>query len=133
MEMEKRKNKRVMREEEESERVKNKRLKGVEEEDGSDGGVPTEEEVEEFFAILRRMRVAVKYFDDKGSGKTVDQLIILFLLVHIKKSVTLNVIYCRSFLIGVLMCYYTPSFNNFYILLQIFKNSHVLVTIANIF
>ena len=67
MEVEKRKNKRVMREEEESERVKNKRLKGVEEEDGSDG-VPTEEEVEEFFAILRRMRVAVKYFDDKGSG-----------------------------------------------------------------
>ena len=42
MEVEKRKNKRVMREEEESERVKNKRLKGVEEEDGSDG-VPTEE------------------------------------------------------------------------------------------
>lgn len=68
MEMEKRKNKRVMREEEESERVKNKRLKGVEEEDGSDGGVPTEEEVEEFFAILRRMRMAVKYFDDKGRG-----------------------------------------------------------------
>lgn len=66
--MEKRKNKRVMREEEESERVKNKRLKGVEEEDGSDGGVPTEEEVEEFFAILRRMRMAVKYFDDKGRG-----------------------------------------------------------------
>lgn len=68
MEVEKRKNKRVMREEEESERVKNKRLKGVEEEDGSDGGVPTEEEVEEFFAILRRMRMAVKYFDDKGRG-----------------------------------------------------------------
>ena len=67
MEVEKRKNKRVMREEEESERVKNKRLKGVEEEDGSDG-VPTEEEVEEFFAILRRMRMAVKYFDDKGRG-----------------------------------------------------------------
>ncbi|TKY44701.1 hypothetical protein E2542_SST30979 [Spatholobus suberectus] len=69
MEVEKRKkNKRVTREEEEeeeSERVK-KMLKG-EEEDGS--GVPTEEEVEEFFAILRRMRVAVKYFDDKSGGR----------------------------------------------------------------
>ncbi|RDX91016.1 hypothetical protein CR513_27064, partial [Mucuna pruriens] len=68
MEVEKRKNKRVTREEEEEEereRVKNK-FKG--EEDGGDGGVPTEEEVEEFFAILRRMRVAVKYFDDKGRG-----------------------------------------------------------------
>ncbi|BAU02801.1 hypothetical protein LR48_Vigan10g020600 [Vigna angularis] len=72
MEMEKRKNKRVTRAEEESERVNKKRLKGEEEEeDGGGGGgdgVPTEEEVEEFFAILRRMRVAVKYFDDKGRG-----------------------------------------------------------------
>ncbi|WVZ13721.1 hypothetical protein V8G54_011287 [Vigna mungo] len=64
--MEKRKNKRVTRVEEEGERVNKKRLKG-EEEVGGDG-VPTEEEVEEFFAILRRMRVAVKYFDDKGRG-----------------------------------------------------------------
>ncbi|XP_014508265.1 uncharacterized protein LOC106767823 [Vigna radiata var. radiata] len=73
MEMEKRKNKRVTRVEEEGERVNKKRLKGEEEEeeDGGGGGgdgVPTEEEVEEFFAILRRMRVAVKYFDDKGRG-----------------------------------------------------------------
>ncbi|OIW03647.1 hypothetical protein TanjilG_22304 [Lupinus angustifolius] len=30
------------------------------------GVVPTEEEVEEFFAILRRMKVAVKYFHNKG-------------------------------------------------------------------
>ncbi|KAE9600277.1 hypothetical protein Lal_00046069 [Lupinus albus] len=28
--------------------------------------VPAEEEVEEFFAILRRMKVAVKYFHNKG-------------------------------------------------------------------
>ncbi|KAK7251608.1 hypothetical protein RIF29_34950 [Crotalaria pallida] len=54
-----------------------KKLKA--EEDGGaaggsgDGGsettavVPAEEEVEEFYAILRRMRVAVKYFDEKGS------------------------------------------------------------------
>ncbi|CAL0322220.1 unnamed protein product [Lupinus luteus] len=34
---------------------------------GSNSGVvPTEEEVEEFFAILRRMKVAVKYFHNKG-------------------------------------------------------------------
>ncbi|KAK7380037.1 hypothetical protein VNO78_32384 [Psophocarpus tetragonolobus] len=66
VEVEKRKSKRVKKEEEESERVK-KRSKGEEEDNGSDG-IPTEEEVEEFFAILRRMRVAVKYFDHKGSG-----------------------------------------------------------------
>lgn len=30
--------------------------------------VPTEEEVEEFFAILRRMKVAVKYFESNGEG-----------------------------------------------------------------
>jgi len=52
--------------EEEGERVKKKRLKGEEEEEEDD--VPTEEEVDEFFAILRRMRVAVKYFDHKGRG-----------------------------------------------------------------
>ncbi|KAI4350916.1 hypothetical protein L6164_005319 [Bauhinia variegata] len=28
--------------------------------------VPSEEEMEEFFAILRRIKVAVKYFDEKG-------------------------------------------------------------------
>ncbi|KAK7364075.1 hypothetical protein VNO80_12439 [Phaseolus coccineus] len=69
METEKRKNKRVTRVEEEGERVKKKRLKGEEEqEDGGGDGLPTEEEVEEFFAILGRMRVAVKYFDHKGRG-----------------------------------------------------------------
>ncbi|MED6134880.1 hypothetical protein PIB30_041045 [Stylosanthes scabra] len=36
---------------------------------GGSGGVPTEDEVEEFYAILRRMKVAVKYFDDKGKGR----------------------------------------------------------------
>jgi hypothetical protein len=30
--------------------------------------VPTEEEVEEFFAILRRMKVAVKYFE-RSAGR----------------------------------------------------------------
>ncbi|KAG6675676.1 hypothetical protein I3843_15G109200 [Carya illinoinensis] len=30
--------------------------------------VPTEEEVEEFFAILRRMKVAVKYFERSVGG-----------------------------------------------------------------
>lgn len=30
--------------------------------------VPTEEEVEEFFAILRRMKVAVKYFERSAGG-----------------------------------------------------------------
>ncbi|KAK7314541.1 hypothetical protein VNO77_33067 [Canavalia gladiata] len=63
MEVEKRTKKRVIREEiveEESDKLNNNKLiKGTEE-------GPTEEEVEEFFAILRRMKVAVKYFDDKG-------------------------------------------------------------------
>ncbi|KAE9613922.1 hypothetical protein Lal_00016414 [Lupinus albus] len=46
---------------------RSKKLKG--EEDGDDTTVvPTEEEVEEFYAILRRMRVAVKYFNEKGRG-----------------------------------------------------------------
>jgi len=30
--------------------------------------VPSEEEVDEFFAILRRMKVAVKYFESNGEG-----------------------------------------------------------------
>ncbi|XP_023885216.1 uncharacterized protein LOC111997362 [Quercus suber] len=30
--------------------------------------VPSEEEVEEFFAILRRMKVAVNYFESNGEG-----------------------------------------------------------------
>ena len=60
--------------EEEEERERLKKLK-EQEGDGSGaaaGGervaVPSEEEVEEFFAILKRMRVAVKYFDEKGRG-----------------------------------------------------------------
>ncbi|MED6183209.1 hypothetical protein PIB30_035903 [Stylosanthes scabra] len=53
----------------------NKKLKPQnEEQEGADGdgggsGVPTEDEVEEFYAILRRMKVAVTYFDDKGKGR----------------------------------------------------------------
>ena len=35
---------------------------------GNPAAAPTEEEVEEFFAILRRMKVAVDYFDQKGRG-----------------------------------------------------------------
>ena len=30
--------------------------------------VPSEEEVDEFFAILRRMKAAVKYFESNGEG-----------------------------------------------------------------
>ncbi|CAI9113585.1 OLC1v1014214C1 [Oldenlandia corymbosa var. corymbosa] len=30
---------------------------------------PSEEEVEEFFTILRRMNVAIKYFDKGGTGR----------------------------------------------------------------
>ncbi|PNX87038.1 hypothetical protein L195_g043122 [Trifolium pratense] len=40
--------------------------KDEEKEEGSE--VPTEEEVEEFYSILKRMKVVVKYFDDKGKG-----------------------------------------------------------------
>lgn len=32
----------------------------------AEGAAPTEEEVEEFFAILRRMKMAVKYFERGG-------------------------------------------------------------------
>ncbi|KAL5079621.1 hypothetical protein RYX36_008042 [Vicia faba] len=53
MEIEKRKKKRVTKEDEEKE---------------ENSGVPTEEEVEEFYTILKRMKVAVKYFDDKGKA-----------------------------------------------------------------
>lgn len=82
MEVEKRKNKKNMvtkEEEEEKEDFENRVMKkkpkknrGTEEEEEEGGGtgcvVPTEEEVEEFYAILRRMKVAVKYFDDRGRG-----------------------------------------------------------------
>ncbi|KAL2321207.1 hypothetical protein Fmac_030176 [Flemingia macrophylla] len=69
MEVEKRKNKRVGGEEEEESEKLNKKLKGEEELEEDGVSVPTEEEVEEFFAILRRMRVAVKYFDHKRGGR----------------------------------------------------------------
>lgn len=83
MEVEKRKNKKnmVTKEEEEEEekedfenrvmKKKPKKNRGTEEEEEGGGTgcvVPTEEEVEEFYAILRRMKVAVKYFDDRGRG-----------------------------------------------------------------
>ncbi|GAU22733.1 hypothetical protein TSUD_138580 [Trifolium subterraneum] len=73
MELEKRKKKRVTKEDEEKEdrerlkqKLKSKVSKKDEEKQGSE--VPTEEEVEEFYAILKRMKVVVKYFDDKGKG-----------------------------------------------------------------
>jgi hypothetical protein len=73
MELEKRKKKRVTKEDEEEdcERLKQKlkskvSKKDKEKDEGSE--VPTEEEVEEFYAILKRMKVVVKYFDDKGKG-----------------------------------------------------------------
>lgn len=56
-------------EEKENEKLKKKLKAEQKEEDGGGSGVPTEEEVEEFYAILRRMKVAVKYFDDKCKGR----------------------------------------------------------------
>ncbi|XP_061344997.1 uncharacterized protein LOC133290870 [Gastrolobium bilobum] len=78
MEVDKRK-KRVTRGDVKANEGERDRLKKLRVEDGGASGcgggasgdpvaVPTEEEVEEFFAILRRMKVAVKYFDDKGRG-----------------------------------------------------------------
>ncbi|OIV93469.1 hypothetical protein TanjilG_18685 [Lupinus angustifolius] len=73
MEVDKRNKKRVTVREGERDRLK--KLKG--EENGAAAGgcgsddtvvVPTDEEVEEFYAILRRMGVAVKYFDGKRRG-----------------------------------------------------------------
>lgn len=49
-------------------RRKKKRVTKEDEEKESHKSVPTEEEVEEFYTILKRMKVAVKYFDDKGKG-----------------------------------------------------------------
>ncbi|KAF2298756.1 hypothetical protein GH714_026642 [Hevea brasiliensis] len=48
--------------EKDSDASRNKKMKQVDPEEA------TEEEVEEFFAILRRMQVAVKYFE-KGNGE----------------------------------------------------------------
>lgn len=62
------KKKRVTKEEKDGcERV-NKKLKinGSKEEEE----IPTEEEVEEFYTILKRMKVVVKYFDERGKGVT---------------------------------------------------------------
>ncbi|KAK7358289.1 hypothetical protein VNO77_00216 [Canavalia gladiata] len=58
--------------EEEEERAKLKKTKAEEGVASGSGTVetPTEEEVDEFFAILRRMKVAVNYFHRKGSGAT---------------------------------------------------------------
>ncbi|KAL0408854.1 UNVERIFIED_CONTAM: hypothetical protein Sradi_1819800 [Sesamum radiatum] len=61
MEMEKRK--RV----EDGEAAAGKRGKGRRE-DGAVDAVPGDEEVEEFFAILRRMQVALKYFENRNAG-----------------------------------------------------------------
>lgn len=73
MEIEKRKKKRATKEDEEEDcerrmkqKLKSKGSKEKEEENCSE--TPTEEEVEEFYAILKRMKVVVKYFDDKGKG-----------------------------------------------------------------
>ncbi|KAL1325813.1 hypothetical protein HN51_035858 [Arachis hypogaea] len=48
--------------------AKIKKLKKGEEQGEDAEATPTDEEVEEFFAILRRMKVAVDYFDQKGKG-----------------------------------------------------------------
>ena len=54
----------------EKEREEGEEIKKVREEVGKgEGVVPSEEEVEEFFAILRRMKVAVKYFERGGNGE----------------------------------------------------------------
>ncbi|MED6137781.1 hypothetical protein PIB30_068210 [Stylosanthes scabra] len=45
-----------------------KKLRKGEQKGEEPGAAPTEEEVEEFFAILRRMKVALDYFDQKGKG-----------------------------------------------------------------
>ncbi|KAL1363620.1 hypothetical protein HN51_011822 [Arachis hypogaea] len=45
-----------------------KKLKKGEEQGEDAEAAPKDEEVEEFFAILRRMKVAVDYFDQKGKG-----------------------------------------------------------------
>lgn len=69
MEVENKRKKRAIREE--AEQDKRERFKKLKEgEGGSDAAVvvPSEEEVDEFFAILRRMKEAVKYFDERGKG-----------------------------------------------------------------
>jgi len=72
MEIEKRKKKRATKEDEEEDcerRMKQKlKSKGSKEKENCSSEAPTEEEVEEFYAILKRMKVVVKYFDDKGKG-----------------------------------------------------------------
>ena len=57
MEVEKRKRDGDKEEGEERKKVRNR-----------DVEVPSEEEVDEFFAILRRMKAAVKYFESNGEG-----------------------------------------------------------------
>lgn len=70
MEIEKRKKKRATREDEEEdcERRMKQKLKSKGSKEKEESEAPTEEEVEEFYAILKRMKVVVKYFDDKGKG-----------------------------------------------------------------
>ncbi|KAF3438553.1 hypothetical protein FNV43_RR21316 [Rhamnella rubrinervis] len=59
------KRKRVEKEEEEEcERLKTKTMK----EGDKEQAVPTEEEVEEFYAIVRRMQEAMKYFERGNNG-----------------------------------------------------------------
>lgn len=65
MEMDKRKRVEKEKEEEsERERLKTKKIKEGDEEQV----MPTEEEVEEFYAIVRRMQEAMKYFEKGNNG-----------------------------------------------------------------
>ncbi|KAJ1437925.1 hypothetical protein SESBI_03352 [Sesbania bispinosa] len=71
MEVERRKKKKVPRREvevDEGQRDRLKKLKGKEGpvDAAASADTPTEEEVDELYAILRRMKEAVNYFDRKG-------------------------------------------------------------------
>ncbi|KAI3453021.1 hypothetical protein Pfo_009684 [Paulownia fortunei] len=51
-----------------------KRGKEREDDDGAKGVVvPGDEEVEEFFSILKRIQVAVKYFQERNGGRCADR------------------------------------------------------------
>ncbi|KAL1356740.1 hypothetical protein HN51_008730 [Arachis hypogaea] len=63
------KRRRTEEKEEQEQEGMNKKLNPKNEEQEGGSAIPTEDEVEEFYAILRRMKVAVKYFDDKGKGR----------------------------------------------------------------
>ncbi|KAB1221050.1 hypothetical protein CJ030_MR3G018965 [Morella rubra] len=53
----------------ETEDVKEKRLKPEDGKGGESGKTVSDSEVEEFFAILRRIHVAVKYFEKRNGGR----------------------------------------------------------------